>query len=122
MSTPDSGGAAASSPYRPYHLIRTPNAHSDVVSCVKFSNDGQLLASASLDEIVILWSATTLAPHRYPQWVTPKASLTWLGPPTPTTFAPPPMTAPSASGTSGLTLTAFGCYAATSSSSSAFGS
>ncbi|WOL08072.1 COMPASS-like H3K4 histone methylase component WDR5B [Canna indica] len=61
MSAPGSGGAAAPSLYRPYRLLRTLNAHSDAVSCVKFSNDGQLLASASLDETVILWSATTLA-------------------------------------------------------------
>ncbi|KAK1266552.1 hypothetical protein QJS04_geneDACA015623 [Acorus gramineus] len=49
-------------PYRPYRHHRTLTDHTLAVSCVKFSNDGHLLCSASLDKTLIVWSSQTLAP------------------------------------------------------------
>lgn len=58
--------AAQTPPYKPYRHFKTLTAHSRAVSCVKFSNDGTLLASASLDKTVIIWSASSLAlVHRF---------------------------------------------------------
>ncbi|XP_042458642.1 COMPASS-like H3K4 histone methylase component WDR5B isoform X2 [Zingiber officinale] len=65
MSAPVPGGASSTAaeppPYRPYTLAHVLTGHSRAVSCVKFSNDGLLLASASLDKTVIIWSAKTFA-------------------------------------------------------------
>lgn len=47
-------------PYKPYRLYRTLNGHNRAVSCVKFSNDGTLFASSSLDKTLIVWSTRTL--------------------------------------------------------------
>ncbi|VFQ68575.1 unnamed protein product [Cuscuta campestris] len=47
-------------PYRPYRQKKVLAAHSRALSCVKFSNDGQLFASASLDTTLIVWSSETL--------------------------------------------------------------
>ncbi|KAL6271628.1 hypothetical protein ACE6H2_028539 [Prunus campanulata] len=55
-----SGSGQASPPYRPYRHLKTLRGHENAVSCVKFSNDGNLLASASLDKTVILWSSSAL--------------------------------------------------------------
>ncbi|CAA6662882.1 unnamed protein product [Spirodela intermedia] len=52
---------AAPPPYRPYRLFRTLAGHSRAISCVKYSNDGRLLASASLDKTIIIWCTQTLA-------------------------------------------------------------
>lgn len=53
------------SEYRPYRLLKALTGHNRAVSCVKFSNDGTLLASASLDKTLIIWSSATLSPlHR----------------------------------------------------------
>ncbi|KAJ6405637.1 hypothetical protein OIU84_013569 [Salix udensis] len=52
-----SSGSQQPPPYKPYRHIRTLRAHERAVSCVKFSNDGTLLASASLDKTLILWSS-----------------------------------------------------------------
>ncbi|GJW24261.1 COMPASS-like H3K4 histone methylase component WDR5B [Tanacetum coccineum] len=46
--------------YAPYRLLKTLSAHSSAVSCVKFSNSGKLLVSASLDKTLILWDTQTL--------------------------------------------------------------
>lgn len=55
-----------SPPYKPYRHLKTLTAHGRAVSCVKFSNDGTLLASASLDRTVIIWSASTFSlVHRH---------------------------------------------------------
>ncbi|KAI6674750.1 hypothetical protein NL676_002656 [Syzygium grande] len=59
-----SGATAAPTPppeYRPYRHLRTLTGHSGAVSCVRFSNDGNLLASASLDKTLIVWSSATLS-------------------------------------------------------------
>ncbi|KAK4766097.1 hypothetical protein SAY87_007739 [Trapa incisa] len=57
--------SAASQPthpeYEPYRLSKTLTGHSRAVSCVKFSNDGTLLASASLDKSLIIWSSASLS-------------------------------------------------------------
>ncbi|KAK8954507.1 hypothetical protein KSP39_PZI002344 [Platanthera zijinensis] len=55
------GGGGAPPPFRPYRLARTLTDHTRAVSCVKFSNDGHLLASASLDKNVIIWSSSSLS-------------------------------------------------------------
>nr|CAD1840456.1 unnamed protein product [Ananas comosus var. bracteatus] len=58
-----SGGGGAQPPppppYRPYRLARSLSAHTGAVSCVKFSNDGRLLASASLDRTVVVYPAAS---------------------------------------------------------------
>lgn len=54
-------GGQAPAPYKPYRHFKTLRAHDGAVSSVKFSNDGTLLASASLDKTVIIWSSETLA-------------------------------------------------------------
>ncbi|KAE9460599.1 hypothetical protein C3L33_07487, partial [Rhododendron williamsianum] len=48
-------------PYRPYRHLKTLTGHTRAVSCVKFSNDGTLLASASLDKTILIYSSQTLA-------------------------------------------------------------
>ncbi|KAL1367355.1 hypothetical protein HN51_021427 [Arachis hypogaea] len=58
-STTTSG--SGSQPYRPYRHLKTLTAHERAVSCVKFSNDGSRLASASLDKTLIIWSSETLS-------------------------------------------------------------
>uniref|UniRef100_A0A9I9DB76 WDR5-like beta-propeller domain-containing protein n=1 Tax=Cucumis melo TaxID=3656 RepID=A0A9I9DB76_CUCME len=47
-------------PYKPYRHLKTLTAHTRAVSCVKFSNDGTLLASASLDKTLIIWASSSL--------------------------------------------------------------
>ncbi|XP_064971906.1 COMPASS-like H3K4 histone methylase component WDR5B [Musa acuminata AAA Group] len=59
MSTPGPAQAAPASPYRPYRLSLMLTDHRRAVSCVKFSNDGLYLASASLDKTVIVWASDT---------------------------------------------------------------
>ncbi|XP_020578435.1 COMPASS-like H3K4 histone methylase component WDR5B [Phalaenopsis equestris] len=61
MSTAVAGSGGTVPPFRPYRLARTLTAHTRAVSCVKFSNDGRLLASASLDKTVIIWSSSSLS-------------------------------------------------------------
>ncbi|KAI5395170.1 COMPASS-like H3K4 histone methylase component WDR5B isoform X2 [Lathyrus oleraceus] len=51
----------SSQPYKPYRHLKTLTAHNLAVSCVKFSNDGTLLASGSLDKTLIIWSSATLS-------------------------------------------------------------
>ncbi|ESQ37946.1 hypothetical protein EUTSA_v10028762mg [Eutrema salsugineum] len=52
--------------YKPYRHLKTLEGHTAAISCVKFSNDGNLLASASVDKTMILWSATNYSLiHRY---------------------------------------------------------
>ncbi|KFK30879.1 hypothetical protein AALP_AA6G037700 [Arabis alpina] len=52
--------------YKPYRELKTLEGHTAAISCVKFSNDGNLLASASVDKTMILWSATNYSMiHRY---------------------------------------------------------
>ncbi|KAF4399370.1 hypothetical protein G4B88_022453 [Cannabis sativa] len=53
-----SGQEAA--PYTPYRYLKTLRAHERSISCVKFSNDGTLLASASLDKTIAIWSSSAL--------------------------------------------------------------
>ncbi|EXB39383.1 WD repeat-containing protein 5 [Morus notabilis] len=48
-------------PYKPYRQLKILRGHERAVSCVKFSNDGTLLASASLDKTVVIWSSATLS-------------------------------------------------------------
>ncbi|KAI4350199.1 hypothetical protein L6164_004673 [Bauhinia variegata] len=48
-------------PYKPYRHLKTLTGHQRAVSCVKFSNDGSLLTSASLDKTLIVWSSSTLS-------------------------------------------------------------
>ncbi|XP_020695786.1 COMPASS-like H3K4 histone methylase component WDR5B [Dendrobium catenatum] len=55
------GDGGTPPPFHPYRLARTLTAHTRAVSCVKFSNDGRLLASASLDKTVIIWSSSSLS-------------------------------------------------------------
>ncbi|KAM2003937.1 hypothetical protein ACFX15_027447 [Malus domestica] len=45
-----SSGSGQASPYRPYRHLKILRGHEDPVACVKYSNDGTLLASASLDK------------------------------------------------------------------------
>ncbi|KAG6434969.1 hypothetical protein SASPL_106614 [Salvia splendens] len=45
---------------RPYRLRKILSNHTLAVSCVKFSNDGSLFASASLDQTLIVYSTQTL--------------------------------------------------------------
>ncbi|XP_031373778.1 COMPASS-like H3K4 histone methylase component WDR5B isoform X1 [Punica granatum] len=47
--------------FKPYRHLKTLTGHSRAVSCVKFSNDGTLLASASLDKTLIIWSSSSLS-------------------------------------------------------------
>ncbi|KAL0459524.1 UNVERIFIED_CONTAM: COMPASS-like H3K4 histone methylase component WDR5B [Sesamum latifolium] len=46
--------------YRPYRLKKILTNHTRAVSSVKFSNDGKLFASASLDKTLIVYSTETL--------------------------------------------------------------
>ncbi|XP_051141887.1 COMPASS-like H3K4 histone methylase component WDR5B [Andrographis paniculata] len=46
--------------YRPYRLKKVLTNHSRAISAVKFSNSGQLFASASLDGTLIVYSSETL--------------------------------------------------------------
>ncbi|XP_072989245.1 COMPASS-like H3K4 histone methylase component WDR5B [Typha latifolia] len=62
MASGETGQAAAPPPYRPYRLFRTLSPHSRAISCVKFSNDGRLLASASLDSTLVVYSSSSLLP------------------------------------------------------------
>lgn len=58
-----SGGSnqQSTAAYKPYRHQKTLTEHQRAVSCVKFSNDGELLASASLDKTLIIWSAPTFS-------------------------------------------------------------
>ncbi|KAK6141387.1 hypothetical protein DH2020_024878 [Rehmannia glutinosa] len=47
--------------YRPYRLKKTLSNHTRAVSSVKFSNNGMLFASASLDKTLIVYSTETLS-------------------------------------------------------------
>ncbi|KAH0638046.1 hypothetical protein KY289_037961 [Solanum tuberosum] len=47
-------------PYLPYRQKKVLTGHTSAVSCVKFANNGQLFASASLDKTLIVWSTQTL--------------------------------------------------------------
>uniref|UniRef100_A0A3Q7I437 Pre-mRNA-splicing factor 18 n=2 Tax=Solanum lycopersicum TaxID=4081 RepID=A0A3Q7I437_SOLLC len=47
-------------PYLPYRQRKVLTGHTRAVSCVKFANNGQLFASASLDKTLIVWSTQTL--------------------------------------------------------------
>lgn len=55
-----STSSSSNQTYKPYRHLKTLTAHQRAVSCVKFSNDGTLLASASLDKTLIIWSSATL--------------------------------------------------------------
>lgn len=46
----------------PYRLKKILSHHELAVSCVKFSNNGELFASASLDKTLIVYSTETLTP------------------------------------------------------------
>nr|GMD17177.1 COMPASS-like H3K4 histone methylase component WDR5B [Ipomoea batatas] len=48
-------------PYRPYRQKKVLTSHTRAVSCVKFSNNGDHFASASLDKTLIVWSTETLS-------------------------------------------------------------
>lgn len=56
-ATPSPSPAAAAAPYR---LHRVLTDHSRAVSCAKFSDDGALLATASLDKTLLVYSTPTL--------------------------------------------------------------
>ncbi|KAJ3674632.1 hypothetical protein LUZ60_005248 [Juncus effusus] len=59
MATPTSAPTPPQ-PFKPYKLLRTITPHSRAVSSVKFSPDGRLLASASLDKTLAVLSASSL--------------------------------------------------------------
>jgi WD40 repeat protein len=51
---------------RPHHIATQLTEHSDQVRDVAFSPDGRLLATASLDRTIRLWSVATGQPHGKP--------------------------------------------------------
>eukprot|EP01018_Ginkgo_biloba_P032649 Gb_16394 [translate_table: standard] len=51
-------GQGSATPYKPYRLKYTLTGHTRAVSSVKFSKDGKLLGSASLDKTIRIWSAS----------------------------------------------------------------
>ncbi|BAT95595.1 COMPASS-like H3K4 histone methylase component WDR5B [Vigna umbellata] len=61
MATSANSGGVGNQTYKPYRHLKTLTGHESAVSCVKFSNNGTLLASASLDKTLIIWSSATLS-------------------------------------------------------------
>ncbi|WZZ38171.1 hypothetical protein YC2023_034430 [Brassica napus] len=72
------GTSGGSQTFKPYRHLKTLEGHTAAISCVKYSNEGNLLASASLDKSMILWSATNYSLiHRYEGHSSGVSDLAW---------------------------------------------